>query len=76
MCTGFPYLREKFLGQRRHQIANSLGTAGAAFHPQHSLDHQDVMRSPECDIFVVIDQQVLHYKKIGVLFRVRQDLDD
>ena len=76
MRPGLPKLREKLLRQRRRQVANAFRTAGSTFHTEHSFDHQDVVRSPERDVLVVLDQKILHVEEIGVFFRMRQDLDD
>ena len=76
MCARLPDLREKFLCQCCLQISNAVRAARTAFHTEHPLDHQNVMVSPERDILIMVNEQVLHYEKISVFFRLRKDLDD
>ena len=76
MCSRFPDFGKELLGQRRHQITDAFRAAGAAFHAEHALDHQHMMITPERDLGVMLDQQVLHYEKIGVFFGMSEDLDD
>ena len=33
------------------------------------------MESPKRDVFVVVDEQILHIEKIGIFFGVRQNFD-
>ncbi len=76
MSPRFPEFGEKLLRERTHQVANAFRSTGARLHPEHSLDHQNVVIAPERDILIVLDEQVLHYEKIRVRLRMRQDLDD
>src|SRR5215203_3267063 len=68
MRPRFPKFREEPLRKCCLQVTHTFRAARAGFHPEHSLDHKDVVRPPQCDKLVVFYEQVLHQVKVGIFF--------
>src|SRR5215203_2525774 len=73
--ASFPQLRVKLFIERRAQISDAFGAARAALGANHSLDHLDVMRAPEREILVVLDQRLDQLKLLEARLKVRQDFE-
>src|SRR5204862_629477 len=71
-----PQLRKEFLVERSLQIAHTFRAAGAAFSADHALDHLDVMRPPQREVFVMFDQGFGQLIFLIERFRVREDFND
>jgi hypothetical protein len=51
-----PDLREELLVERRPKVPGTRRAACPALHPEHPLNHQNVVIPPEGNILVVVDQ--------------------
>ena len=71
----FPKLGKEFFVQRLLQISDALRTARARLGTHHALNHLDVVRTPEREVFVVLDQRFGQLKLFVKLFHVRENFD-
>src|SRR5947199_6953862 len=71
----FPKLRKELLIERRAEIADTFRPASAAFSSDHALDHLNVMRAPEREVFVVFKQRFGKLVFLIQLFGMRENLD-
>src|SRR5262245_43735589 len=61
-----PQVGERALAQRGGQVADAGAAPGAALRADHPLDHLDVVRAPEREALVDLDQDLGQCVELGV----------
>src|SRR6185503_15360420 len=61
-----PQVRERPLRQRRAQVRDPFAAAGAPLGTDHTLDHLDVMRAPQGQALVHLDEDLAERDEVGV----------
>src|SRR5215510_547274 len=72
ISSRFPQFGKEFLFQRCAQVTNSFRAARAPFGANHSLDHLDVMRSPQREILVVLKKGFAKFELFITVFKVSE----
>src|SRR6266849_4129812 len=74
ISSSLPQFRKEFLIERLTQIADAFRPAGALFGAHHTLNHLDVMRTPQREVLVVFQK---HFRQLIFLLELlmREHLD-
>src|SRR6185503_2014276 len=71
----FPNFRKELLVESGFKITDAFGSAGATLCTDHALNHLDVMRAPEREVFIVFEHHFCKLKLFVSIFEVSHDLE-